>query len=62
MNLQQAIEIIKSLIDGVQCNGPDRRKIENAFAVIVEAATKPKEKKKVDAEYVDERMGNKEDD
>ena len=46
MNLQQAIEIIKNLIDGVQCNGPQRRTIENAFGIIVAAATKPKDKPK----------------
>lgn len=47
MNLQQAIEIIDNIIAGVNCNRQQRQAIENAFRIIVETATKPKEKPKL---------------
>ena len=50
MNLQEAIEIIKNLIDGVNCTGPQRRAIESAFAMIVNATKKEEKKKKVDTD------------
>lgn len=48
MNLQEAIQIIDDIIAGVQCNRQLRQTIEDAFRIIVTAATEPKEKKKVD--------------